>query len=57
MISPDSRAQRARCQAEIPPIALCRFPGPALPSARSRLVNTPELKEQRNAIVLYVFGL
>jgi alcohol dehydrogenase (cytochrome c) len=30
--------------------------GPS-PSARSRLVNTPELKEQRNAIVLYVFGL
>jgi alcohol dehydrogenase (cytochrome c) len=25
--------------------------------ARSRLVNTPELKEQRNATVLYVFGL
>jgi alcohol dehydrogenase (cytochrome c) len=30
--------------------------GPS-PSARSRLVNTPELKEQRNALVLYVFGL
>jgi hypothetical protein len=27
------------------------------PSAKSRLVNTPELKEQRNATVLYVFGL
>jgi alcohol dehydrogenase (cytochrome c) len=26
-------------------------------SARSRLVNTPELKDQRNATVLYVFGL
>ena len=26
-------------------------------AARSRLVNTPELKEQRNATVLYVFGL
>jgi alcohol dehydrogenase (cytochrome c) len=26
-------------------------------AARSRLVNTPELKEQRNALVLYVFGL
>ena len=25
--------------------------------ARSRLVNTPELKEMRNATVLYVFGL
>ena len=25
--------------------------------ARSRLINTPELKEQRNATVLYVFGL
>jgi alcohol dehydrogenase (cytochrome c) len=30
--------------------------GPS-PGARGRLVNTPELKEQRNAIVLYVFGL
>jgi len=30
--------------------------GPS-PSGRSRLVNTPELKEQRNALVLYVFGL
>jgi alcohol dehydrogenase (cytochrome c) len=30
--------------------------GPS-PAARSRLVNTPELKEQRNALVLYVFGL
>jgi alcohol dehydrogenase (cytochrome c) len=30
--------------------------GPS-PSARSRLINTPELKEQRNAIVLYVFAL
>ena len=26
-------------------------------AARSRLINTPELKEQRNATVLYVFGL
>jgi hypothetical protein len=24
---------------------------------QGRLVNTPELKEQRNALVLYVFGL
>jgi hypothetical protein len=30
--------------------------GPS-PAARSRLVNTPELKEQRNATVMYVFGL
>jgi alcohol dehydrogenase (cytochrome c) len=30
--------------------------GPSL-VARSRLANTPELKEQRNALVLYVFGL
>ena len=29
----------------------------AEPGCRSRLVNTPELKEQRNALVLYVFGL
>jgi len=26
-------------------------------AAKSKLVNTPELKEQRNAMVLYVFGL
>ena len=26
-------------------------------AARSKLVNTPELKEQRNATVLYVFAL
>jgi alcohol dehydrogenase (cytochrome c) len=26
-------------------------------AAKSRLINTPELKEQRNATVLYVFGL
>jgi hypothetical protein len=26
-------------------------------AARSKLVNTPELKEQRNATVLYVFSL
>jgi alcohol dehydrogenase (cytochrome c) len=30
--------------------------GPS-PSAKSRLINSPELKEQRNALVLYVFGL
>ncbi len=30
--------------------------GPSV-SAKSRLVNTPALKEQRNATVLYVFGL
>ncbi len=30
--------------------------GPS-PVARGRLVNTPELKEQRNALVLHVFGL
>jgi alcohol dehydrogenase (cytochrome c) len=30
--------------------------GPS-PVSKSRLVNTPELKEQRNALVLYVFGL
>jgi len=29
--------------------------GPS-PAARTRLVNTPELKEMRNATVLYVFG-
>jgi alcohol dehydrogenase (cytochrome c) len=30
--------------------------GPS-PVAKGRLANTPELKEQRNALVLYVFGL
>jgi hypothetical protein len=30
--------------------------GPS-PVARGRLVNTPELKQQRNALVLYVFAL
>jgi alcohol dehydrogenase (cytochrome c) len=30
--------------------------GPS-PVSRARLINTPELKEQRNALVLYVFGL
>ncbi len=30
--------------------------GPS-PIARGRLVNTSELKGQRNALVLYVFGL
>jgi hypothetical protein len=35
-------------------IAIVSGPSPA---ARSRLVNTPELREQRNAVVLYVFAL
>jgi alcohol dehydrogenase (cytochrome c) len=26
-------------------------------AAKSKLINTPELKEQRHAMVLYVFGL
>jgi len=30
--------------------------GPSL-VARGRLINTPELREQRHALVLYVFGL
>jgi hypothetical protein len=30
MVSPDSRANLARRQAETPLSALCRFPGPAL---------------------------
>src|SRR4051812_49061508 len=30
MVAPDSRPQRARRQAEIPLIVLCRFPRPAL---------------------------
>ena len=31
--------------------------GPSRVRARRRLVNTPELKDQRHATVLYVFGL
>src|SRR5262249_40944471 len=34
MLSPDSRANLARCQAEAPLIALCRLPKPALSSPR-----------------------
>jgi len=30
--------------------------GPS-PGSRGQLANTPELKEQRQALVLYVFGL
>src|SRR5260370_1329548 len=44
MVSPDSRAHRARRQAETPLNALCRFPEPALsPQASgSRLVQLQE---------------
>jgi len=35
-------------------IAIASGPSSA---AKSKLINTPELKEQRNAMVLYVFGL
>src|SRR5262245_39014196 len=35
MLSPDSRANLARWQAEAPLIALCRFPKPALPALSS----------------------
>ena len=35
-------------------IAIVSGPSPA---ARARLVNTPELREQRNALVLHVFAL
>jgi glucose dehydrogenase len=35
-------------------IAIVSGPSPA---ARARLVNTPELREQRNAVVLHVFAL
>ena len=36
MVSPDSQAQRARRQAEIPLSVLCRFPGAALSSHSAR---------------------
>ena len=35
-------------------LAIASGPGPA---SQSKLILTPELKEQRNATVLYVFGL
>jgi hypothetical protein len=33
------------------------FPAGASPSSRGHLVNTPELRDQRQATVLYAFGL
>jgi hypothetical protein len=44
MVSPDSRAQRARCQAEIPLIVLCRFPGPALIIPKDLFAASPDWK-------------
>jgi hypothetical protein len=41
---------------EYPDAVVAIVSGPS-PGSRSRLVNTPELKEQRNALVLYVFAL
>jgi Putative transposase of IS4/5 family (DUF4096) len=48
MVSPDSLAQRARCQAETPLIALFRFPTPALippnkPGGNKRSVNVRQV--------------
>src|SRR5262249_25057835 len=43
MLSPDSRANLARCQAEAPLIALCRFPKPALKSCLSERANAPPI--------------
>src|SRR3954471_22498799 len=40
MVSPDSRAHRARRQAETPLSVLCRFPEPALGSISSTLFPT-----------------
>ena len=37
--------------------AICRHRVGAEPCGESAAVNTPELNEQRNALVLYVFGL
>src|SRR6516165_12564237 len=39
MLSPDSRANLVRCQAEAPLIALCRFPKPALTIKYSKREN------------------
>ena len=38
IVSPNRRAQRARCQAETPPIVLSRFPRPALTDPRSSIL-------------------
>jgi hypothetical protein len=40
MLSPDSRANLARCQAEAPLIALCRFPKPALSASTLQFTDT-----------------
>src|SRR6185369_5910439 len=45
------RAQRARCQAETPPILLSRFPEPALPCTLQKT-----MKEKRSALVGYRTG-
>src|SRR5215471_9487583 len=52
MLSPDSRANLARCQAEAPLIALCRFPKPALMSAdrNPHARNQPRRREPMQTI-------
>jgi len=48
MVTPDSQAQRACCQAETPLVALCRFPEPALMIGMV-LKNTREQQTATNA--------
>src|SRR5262245_57209373 len=55
MLSPDSRANLARCQAEAPLIALCRFPKPALrsvhhyPNSGAGLAPQGDVRHRRDA--------
>ncbi|MGY2803331.1 hypothetical protein ACVIHF_000061 [Bradyrhizobium sp. USDA 4506] len=43
IVAPDSQAQRARCQAEIPLIVLCRIPRPALTNCNANYRICPNL--------------
>ena len=48
-LSPDSRANLARCQAEAPLIALCRFPKPALSACDARNALLGSLRRWRRS--------
>jgi hypothetical protein len=54
MFSPDSRANLARRQAEIPLNALCKNPGPPLATF---LVDAPSLKDKNDRVIGQVAGL
>src|SRR5262249_23823624 len=53
MLSPDSRANLARCQAEAPLIALCRFPKPALTIDREKQYNGKINWDERNSTLIW----